>query len=172
MSLKADKQGGPARAPEPLCDFMVPLALNVIYTKYVNRQAILQKIIMSKIKEFVERQINDANISVALIAIALMLPKTSYAAGVDVILLLPASWLLSLMLAILSIAISNKKLIIFNIHLASAVFYILSRRFGLEGVESTIGFFYLVMYPILSSSFILILSFRWRYLAKTESSDR
>jgi len=127
---------------------------------------------MDNTKQLTRRQRNKAINSVALMALFSMLPNISYAASVDAILLLPTSWLLSLILAIVSITISNKKLVIFYIHLASAVFYIVSRRFGLEGFGPTTGFIYLVVYPILSSSCILILSIRWRSLAKRKSGDR
>jgi len=114
---------------------------------------------------------NNLNSSAILIAILLALPNTSYAAGVDVILLLPASWLIALVLAIISIKISTNKSIIVYLHLGSAAFYMFIRFSGLfglaEGSTGTIIWFsFLILYPLISSCLILILSRRWRLMGK------
>jgi hypothetical protein len=92
--------------------------------------------------------------------------------------LLPASWLMALILAIISIAISNKKLNILYMHFGNAAFYTIVRHVLLPGLlglvelgeaGSIIGFTFLILYPLLSSFCILILSLRWRYLAQRSS---
>ena len=135
---------------------------------------------MGKTKKLTGLQRNKALSSVSLMALFSTLPNISSAAGVDGILLLPASWLLALILAIISIAISNKKLLILYIHLGSAAFYIFAKLVLLPGllglfefgdIELVIGFAFLILYPLLLSCCILLLSVRWRSLAKRESGE-
>jgi len=79
----------------------------------------------------------------------------TYAAGVDVILLVPVGWLIALVLAIISIFIAPNKLHITKTHLGSILFYLVA-SYWQEGSDWT--FIFLLLYPIASSIVILIYS--------------
>jgi len=113
----------------------------------------------------------------ALLAL-LFLPSISHAAGVDIILYISAIWLISFILAVISIVIANNKLKVFYIHIASASFLFISTNImSMIPILDKIGaniiiFFYYLIYPVVSTITILVISLRWRAIyKKVEESD-
>lgn len=93
----------------------------------------------------------------------LMRPRPAHAAGVDGLLLVPASWVIALSFSVASIYMVPNRTIMLWLHFCSGVIYFLGCFFLFHSPD---GFNFLVAYPLCSTFFLFILAMLLRNAAK------
>ena len=103
-----------------------------------------------------------------LFFLILINPSVALAAGVDFILLIPAGWFLAILALIASAKLAPKKRLFDILHTCNIIFY--GAVIAVLSAYQKDTFFFLVLYPIISTSILLFIAWVMR-IASTSNLD-